>query len=246
MRGWLATKLIMRVKGEQDTRETSWTNWHAAWKQRAVRRKALWEMIENPKHVHLKIKEAILSKRTIIRMKFLEPEKQDDIFHSWTVNKATVDGSYNSPFVSFSNVPWNTIIFLNCSPGLQETDNPNTAFVPGRWAHQGNGGISGCSLAGVGRWELSWSARAESRAARTATSPRTSPSPSNTAKECRDLCTWCALNAFENQYDYRFSRLLANKKKKNLILHYAYLHITHMFKYKYRQDRDKTQGRKQI
>jgi len=34
-------------------------------------------------------------------MKFLEPEKQDDIFHSWTINKATLDGSYNSPFVSF-------------------------------------------------------------------------------------------------------------------------------------------------
>lgn len=43
-------------------------------------------MIENPKLVHLKIKEAILSKRTIIRMKFLEPEKQDDIFHSGTIN----------------------------------------------------------------------------------------------------------------------------------------------------------------
>lgn len=202
-------------------------------------------MTENPKHVHLKIKEAILSKRTIIRMKFLEPEKQDDILHSWTINKATLAGSYNSPFVSFFNVPWNTIIFLNCSPGLQETDNPNTAFVPGCWAHQGNGGISGCSLAGVRRRELSRSARAETRAARTAMSPTTSPSPSNTAKVWRDLCTWCALNAFENQYDYRFSRLLANQKK-NLILHYAYLHITHMFKYKYRQDRDKTQGRKQI
>lgn len=43
-------------------------------------------MIENPKLVHLKIKEAILSNRTIIRMKFLEPEKQDDIFHSGTIN----------------------------------------------------------------------------------------------------------------------------------------------------------------
>ena len=62
-------------------------------------------MIENPKHVNLKIKEAILSKRTIIRMKFLEPEKQDDIFHRWTINKATLDGSYNSPFVSFFNIP---------------------------------------------------------------------------------------------------------------------------------------------